>query len=158
MQPLRTALLISSICLASCGGKDSASITDLVGLTTPTRTLDVLLTHDGAPVEAAHLRITAINSGPVPLPVSIDHLVEYLHATGCSTTTDHRGRATVTLYDHLPHLVEVAPPPFGPLADEKPWVWAIDPGSTEFVPIDDDPARPRAATLTVAQPSQTARK
>lgn len=69
--------------------------------------------HD-EPLAAAHVRVVALDRGPVPLPLNDETLREILAgepATGAATGRD--GRARLELPAGVPHLVEVMPPPFG---------------------------------------------
>lgn len=99
----------------------------------PTRTIVLRLTDSELrPIEGAHIRAIPLNSGPVPLPVSLERLEEFEFAREQTATTDASGAARVAMYSRLPHLVEVMPPPLGETAEEGPWRFTLDAARTGF--------------------------
>lgn len=92
----------------------------------PTREVHLHLRHEGKPIHGAHIRAVAVDASAVPLPVSADSLEQSSYAVGDTAATDAEGLASLRLYTKTPHLIEVAPPPFGPLAGTGPWIWRLD--------------------------------
>jgi hypothetical protein len=127
-------MVAASSVTAGCG-----SFSAILGLTKPVTRVTVELTADGTPIRAAHVRVVPMNAGPVPLPASGENIEEYLYAKGDTAATDERGRATLTLHDGSPHLIEVTAPPFGADAGMDRMGWMIEAGggeprATEAVP------------------------
>ncbi|MBL8747301.1 MAG: hypothetical protein JNK58_13225 [Phycisphaerae bacterium] len=133
-----------ALLLVGCGGKRGAgSMLSILGVVKPYREVRVRLTLDDRPIEAAHVRAVAIETGSMALPVSGEVVEEALYAWGDTAATDETGTALLKLYAHTPHLIEVAPPPFGELAERGPWSWTIEEdgdsltASTEKAPEDE---------------------
>lgn len=114
------------------------------------------MTAGSEPVEAAHVRLIALKTGTVPLPVTLENLEKYLYAVEAAGATDERGEVRLTLHRGSPHVVEVGSPPLGPLADEGPWAWRLDEAGAELRPVRLSSgveaaakAQPRPIELTV---------
>lgn len=87
------------------------------------------------PVHAAHLRVIPLERGFVPLPINQDTIDEILTGElNNGVMTNERGEARLTIASHVPHLVEVLPPPLGPDAGSMPLrtVWSLNAGGTSL--------------------------
>jgi hypothetical protein len=98
----RTVLLLISLTLASCAA--------------PTRSVTLRVTDvDGTPIPRAHIRVIAIGTSDVPLPITSETLGELLATEQRSeqAVTNPEGEATVTVLAERRYLVEIDTPPLG---------------------------------------------
>lgn len=97
----------------------------LVGCAGPMRTVTLRATHADAPLAGAHVRLTALDTGTVPLPANLETIEEYMSAYPDTAVTDAQGNARVRMYAKRPHAIEVIAPPFGELGGRGPWIWVL---------------------------------
>ncbi|MEO1129550.1 MAG: hypothetical protein AAFX05_07565, partial [Planctomycetota bacterium] len=70
---------------------------------------------DGAPIPRAHIRVIALGTSDVPLPLTSDALGELMAADQRSeqAVTNRKGEATMTVLSERRYLVEIDTPPLG---------------------------------------------
>jgi hypothetical protein len=150
MSPPRLPPWLDRHALFAC----SASAALLLACCSPARReVSLVVEHGGEPMAGAHVRATPLETGPVPLPVSLEMLERYIGATDQTVATDARGRAVLSLFARTPHLIEVVPPPLGPLAEHGPWAWVLPIGASTLTPLAHDRAagEPHAPRVMISR-------
>lgn len=146
-RPVLLILLSIAATVSGCGGKSGPKpMLSIFGVVKPYRQVRFRLTLRDKPIYAAHLRAVAIDTGSMALPVSGEVVEQAMYAWGDTASTDEEGFATLKLFDATPHLIEVAPPPFGELAERGPWSWTIEQDGaslTTTLASDSAEGRPR---------------
>jgi len=128
------ALVGASLCLGGCIGQ-----TAKVGLRVEHR---VAAGENSVPLGGAPVRAIALNTGTVPLPLTLENLDQYLFAVEVSTATNARGEFKIEVLDGTPYLIEVQGPPLGELGDAGPWSWVLLKDGKTLVPtpVRDQPS------------------
>ena len=89
------------------------------------------------PVRAAQVRGIALDTSPVPLPLSLETVDQFLTAREGLGMTDEQGRATIRVRGASPYLIEVIASPFDEDAGETPTRWVLRPGSEDIEPVGE---------------------
>lgn len=106
----------------------------LVGCGRPMRTVNIQVLRTDRPAEeggaiplhGAHVRAIPMGMSPVPIPVSGKNLSDAKIASGPGGYTDRHGVVSFRLVRDTGYTIDVAPPPFGDLAEAGRWRWVLD--------------------------------
>lgn len=107
----------------------------LGGCSAPVRTVVLrVLDAQGEPLPDAHVRAVALDTSPVPLPVSGESLEQFTHAREAVGVSDDRGVVRLTIHNKSPHLIEVFAPPIGPHESHAAAAWRLDRHGASLTP------------------------
>jgi len=99
------------------------------------------------PLPGARVRAVALDTSPVPLPLSAKTISDALDNPDEFRSTDDAGIARLSLKPDYAYLIEVVPPPFDAPAARQGllWRWTLVPGEPHLL---EDPSEPNPPGVT----------